>query len=71
MIIRSPKSYQWYFRCVITKLSSTEARISNGKYAGHDIIIPCIPLIPSNSALAFEFRWLQFPVALCIVMTIN
>ena len=60
-------------RCVITKLSANtiEARISHGRYAGHDIIIPRIPLIPSNSALPFEFRRLQFPVALCFAMTIN
>ena len=60
-------------RCVITKLSANtiEARISHGRYAGHDIIIPPIPLIPSNSALPFEFRRLQFPVALCFAMVIN
>ena len=60
-------------RCVITKLSANtiEARISHGRYAGHDIIIPCIPLIPTNLALPFEFRRLQFPVALCFAMTIN
>ena len=60
-------------RCVITKLSANtiDARISHGRYAGQDIIIPRIPLIPSNSALPFEFRRLQFPVALCFAMTIN
>ena len=60
-------------RCVITRLSANtiEARISHGRYAGHDIIIPRIPLIPTNSALPFEFRRLQFPVALCFAMTIN
>ena len=60
-------------RCVITKLSANtiETRISHGRYVGHDIIIPCIPLIPSNSTLPFEFRRLQFPVALCFAMTIN
>ena len=60
-------------RCVITKLSANtiEARISHGRHAGQDIIIPRIPLIPSNSALPFEFRRLQFPVALCFAMTIN
>ena len=59
-------------RCIITKLSANtiETRISHGRYAGHDIIIPCIPLIPSNSTLFFEFRRLQFPVALCFAMTI-
>ena len=45
--------------------------ISHGRYAGHDIIIPRISLIPSNSILPFEFRWLQFPVALFFAMTIN
>ena len=60
-------------RCMITKLSAKtiEARISHGRYAGHDIIIPRIPLIPSNLTLPFEFRRLQFPVALCFAMTIN
>ena len=45
-------------RCVITKLSANtiEARISHSRYAGHGIIIPCFPLIPSNSTLPCEFR---------------
>ena len=36
-------------RCVITKLSANtiEAKISQGRYAGEDIIIPLIPLITS------------------------
>ena len=57
----------------ITKLSANtiEARISHGRYVGHDIIIPRIPLIPSNSTLPFEFRCLRFPVVLCFAMTIN
>ena len=60
-------------RCVVTKLSANtvEAKISHGRYAGHDIIIPRIPPIPSNSVLPFEFRRLQFPIALCFAMTIN
>ena len=60
-------------RCVITKLSANtiEARISHGRCVGHDIIIPCAPLIPSNSTWPFEFRHLQIPVALCFAMTIN
>ena len=60
-------------RCVITKLSANtvEAKISHGHYAGHNIIIPCIPLIPSNSMLPFEFRCVQFPVSLCFAMTVN
>ena len=53
-------------RCVITKLSanSIEAKISHGRYEGHAIIIPRIPLI-------LEFRRVQFPVSLCFAMTIN
>ena len=60
-------------RCMITKLSANtiEARISHSRHAGHDIIIPHIPLIPSNSTLPFEFKRLQFPVMLCFAMTIN
>ena len=30
-----------------------------------------IPLIPTNLALPFEFKRLQFPVSLCFAMTIN
>ena len=52
-------------------VNTIEAKISYGRYVGHDIIIPRIPLIPSNSTLPFEFRRLQFPVALCFTMTIN
>ena len=59
--------------CVITKLSANtiEARISHGRYVGHDNIIPHISLIPSNSTLRFKFRRLQFFVSLCFAMTIN
>ena len=58
---------------VITKLSANciEAKISHGRHAGHEIIIPRIPLIPSNSMLPFEFRRVQFPVSLYFAMTIN
>ena len=60
-------------RCVITKLSANtiEAKISHGGYADYNIIIPRIPLIPSNSMLPFEFRRVQFPVSLCFAMTVN
>ena len=60
-------------RCVTTKLSanSTEAKISHGIHAGHEIIIPWIPLIPSNSTFPFEFRRVQFPISLWFAMTIN
>ena len=49
-------------RCVITKLSANtiEAKISHGRYAGHDIIIPRIPLIPSNSTLPLNLDGFSF-----------
>jgi len=48
-----------------------KVEISHGIHAGHEIIIPQIPLIPCNSTLHFEFRRVQFPVSLCFAMTIN
>ena len=58
---------------MITKLSANtiEAKISHGRHTGYDIIIPRIPIIPSNSTLPFEFRRVQFPVSLCFAMSIN
>jgi len=60
-------------RCIITSLSRNviNARISSGRYIRKEITIPRISLIPSDSTLPFQFRHLQFPVSLCIAMTIN
>ena len=60
-------------RRVIMKLSANtiESRISYGRYASQDIIIPRIPLILSNSTLPCDLRRLQFPVALFFAMTIG
>ena len=56
-------------RCVIIKLSANTieaiARISHGKHAGHNIIIPSIPLIPTNSALPLDC------FSICLTMAIN
>ena len=75
MILHSldPPQFTNGTRCVITKLSANtiKAKISHGGYAGHNIIIPRIPLIPSKSMLPFEFRCVQFPVSLCFAMTVN
>ncbi|CAK1599237.1 unnamed protein product [Parnassius mnemosyne] len=46
-----------------------EATIINGKYAGENVCIPRIPMIPTD--LPFEFKRLQFPVRLAFAMTIN
>ena len=52
-------------RCVITKLSANtiEAKISHGKYAGHNIIIPRIPLIQHYLLNLDDFSF-QFHFAL-------
>ncbi|KAL4131943.1 hypothetical protein QTP88_009169 [Uroleucon formosanum] len=46
-----------------------EATIINGKYAGENVYIPRIPMIPTD--LPFDFKRLQFPVRLAFAMTIN
>ncbi|XP_049310663.1 ATP-dependent DNA helicase pif1-like [Bactrocera dorsalis] len=46
-----------------------EATILKGKFKGEDVLIPRIPMIPSD--LSFEFKRLQFPVRLAFAITIN
>lgn len=46
-----------------------EATILKRKYKGEDVLIPRIPMIPSD--LPFEFKRLQFPVRLAFAITIN
>lgn len=46
-----------------------EATILKGKYKDEDLLIPRIPIIPSD--LPFEFKRLQFPIRLAFAMTIN
>jgi ATP-dependent DNA helicase PIF1 len=46
-----------------------EATILNGKFKGEDILLPRIPMIPTD--MPFEFERLQFPVRLAFAMTIN
>lgn len=46
-----------------------EATILTGKFKGEDVLIPRIPMKPSD--MPFEFRRLQFPVRLAFAMTIN
>ncbi|CAB3221767.1 unnamed protein product [Arctia plantaginis] len=40
-----------------------------GKYAGENVCIPRIPMIPTD--LPFDFKRLQFPVRLALAITIN
>ncbi|UYV73021.1 hypothetical protein LAZ67_10001581 [Cordylochernes scorpioides] len=46
-----------------------EATILNGKYQGEHVLLPRIPMIPTDTP--FEFKRLQFPVRLAFAMTIN
>jgi ATP-dependent DNA helicase PIF1 len=46
-----------------------EATILNGKFKGEDVLLPRIPMIPTD--MLFEFKRLQFPVRLAFAMTIN
>lgn len=46
-----------------------EATIITGKSKGEDVLIPRIPMIPTD--LPFEFKRLQFPLRLAFAMTIN
>ena len=46
-----------------------EATIIVGKFKGEDVLIPRIPLMPTE--FPFEFKRVQFPVRLAFAMTIN
>lgn len=46
-----------------------EAAILNQKFKGEDVLLPCIPTIPTD--MPFEFERFQFPVQLVSAMTIN
>ncbi|XP_017471841.1 PREDICTED: uncharacterized protein LOC108363093 [Rhagoletis zephyria] len=46
-----------------------EATILTGKFKGEDVLLPRIPMIPTD--MPFEFKCLQFPVRLAFAMTIN
>ncbi|CAK1590147.1 unnamed protein product [Parnassius mnemosyne] len=58
-------------RLAVKKLMNNviEAKIIKGKYKGEDVLIPRIPMFPTD--LPFDFRRLQFPVRLAFVITIN
>ncbi|CAI6344694.1 unnamed protein product [Macrosiphum euphorbiae] len=46
-----------------------QATIYKGKFKGEEVLIPRIPIIPTN--LPFQFKRIQFPVRLVLAMTIN
>lgn len=58
-------------RLAVKKLMNNliEATILKGKFKGEVVLIPRIPMIPSD--LPFNFKRLQFPIRLAFAMTIN
>jgi ATP-dependent DNA helicase PIF1 len=46
-----------------------EATILNRKFKGGDVLLPRIPMIPTD--MPFEFKRLQFPVQFIFAMIIN
>ena len=46
-----------------------EARILNGKFRGENILIPRIPIIPTD--VPIQFKRIQFPIRLAFAMTVN
>ncbi|XP_037942473.1 ATP-dependent DNA helicase pif1-like [Teleopsis dalmanni] len=58
-------------RLVIKKIMGNvlEITILNGKFEGEAVLLPRIPMIPSDSPI--PFRRLQFPIRLAFRMTIN
>lgn len=58
-------------RLAVKKLMANviEATILSGKFKGENVLIPRIPLIPTEQPI--EFKRLQFPVRLAFVKTIN
>jgi ATP-dependent DNA helicase PIF1 len=60
-------------RCILTRISRCilEVQVAVGHYKGEKMLIPRIPLMPTSSDLPFNFKRLQFPVKLCLSMTIN
>ena len=60
-------------KCVVTTLHRNliEATISCGPYNDQVVLLPRIPLVPSDSELPFQFRSLKFPIRPCFAKTVN
>ncbi|KAL8621594.1 hypothetical protein ACOMHN_026265 [Nucella lapillus] len=60
-------------RCVVKRLQSNmiEATIACGPFQGEAVLLPRIPLEPTDSPLPFTFRRLQFPIKPAFALTIN
>uniref|UniRef100_A0A8D9BCK9 ATP-dependent DNA helicase n=1 Tax=Cacopsylla melanoneura TaxID=428564 RepID=A0A8D9BCK9_9HEMI len=58
-------------RLAVKKLMNNviEATIIKGKFKGKDVLLPRLPIIPSD--VPFEFKRVQFPIRPAFAMTIN
>ena len=61
---------QWHATCRKKTMENViEATILTGPFEGEAVLIPCIPVIPTD--LPFQFKRLQFPIRLAFAITIN
>ena len=62
---------QWHATCRKKKTMKNliAATIVTGPYEGEAVLIPRIPMIPTD--LLFQFKKLQFPIRLVFAITIN
>ena len=60
-------------RLILTRIMEKclETVIATGPKKGRQFFIPMIALTPTDTGLPFQFTRLQFPVKLCMAMTIN
>ena len=65
------KALQWHATCRKKKTMENliDATILTGPYEGEAVLIPRIPMIPTD--LLFQFKRLQFPIRLAFATTIN
>ena len=56
---------------ILNRFSLYCSNFSPGPIFGESVLIPRIPLIPSDSSMGFEFKRILFPVTLAFAMTIN
>ena len=62
---------QWHATCRKKKTMENliEATILTGPFEGEAVLIPRVPMIPTD--LPFQFKRLQFPIRLAFAITIN
>jgi ATP-dependent DNA helicase PIF1 len=60
-------------RMIITRCHARllQAVITQGAFSGRHVLIPRIPIVPSDTGLPFRLNRRQFPIRLAFAMTIN